>query len=82
MRKTDYGSCILALSSRRCYKPALPQEEVVAILRGKTGKHFDPETVEALWDKLDWIREISHRYADSARDLERFRSYDSIVLEE
>ena len=71
-----------ALSSQRCYKPAFPEEQVVAILRQETGAHFDPQAVEALWDKLDWIREISHRYADSARDLERFRSYDSIVLEE
>lgn len=71
-----------ALSSRRSYKPAFPEEKVMAIIKEETGKHFDPQTVEAFLAGLDKIREIRDRYADSEEDFEKFRNYDNVVLEE
>ncbi len=36
-----------ALSSDRCYRKALPHEEVKAMILEENGKHFDPEIVKA-----------------------------------
>jgi putative nucleotidyltransferase with HDIG domain len=36
-----------ALSSDRPYRPAWPQEEILSHIRNESGKHFDPEVVEA-----------------------------------
>ena len=32
-----------AMTSRRCYKPAVPLEEAIAILEEEAGRQFDPE---------------------------------------
>ena len=42
-----------ALLSDRCYRPALPLEETVAILRDERGTHFDPDVADALLDNLE-----------------------------
>ena len=55
-----------ALTSRRCYKDALPLEEARALLRRSSGSHFDPAVVEA----FDAIAADLHRDicgADEAR---------------
>ena len=38
-----------ALSSRRCYKDAMPLEKAYAIIREETGTHFDPKVAEAFF---------------------------------
>lgn len=38
-----------ALTSRRCYKDALPLEKAYAIIREESGTHFDPAVVEAFF---------------------------------
>jgi PAS domain S-box-containing protein len=38
---------------------ALPEDEAVAVLRGESGTHFDPEVVDVLLEHLDDAREIS-----------------------
>lgn len=67
-----------ALSSRRCYKPAFPEDQVVTIVKNQTGRHFDPEVIEAFWSGFDRIREIHCRYADSDESVEEFHIYDNI----
>lgn len=55
-----------ALTSRRCYKEALPLEEARAFLRRASGSHFDPAVVAA----FDLIAAKLHREicaADEAR---------------
>jgi len=55
-----------ALTSRRCYKEALPLEEARAFLRRASGSHFDPAVVAA----FDAIAAMLHRdicAADEAR---------------
>jgi len=48
-----------AITSERCYKPATPHKEAVAIIRGEAGKHFDPDVAAAflqVTDEFDRIR--------------------------
>jgi response regulator RpfG family c-di-GMP phosphodiesterase len=46
-----------ALTSRRCYKPAYTHAEARAYIVRESGRHFDPEVVEAfLARELDFVR--------------------------
>ena len=38
-----------ALTSKRCYKSAMPLEKAYAIIREESGTHFDPKVVEAFF---------------------------------
>jgi len=51
-----------ALSSIRCYKDAWNEDEVVSFIREESGKHFDPEVVEAFFVCLPALRSIAQRY--------------------
>ncbi|MCX7991894.1 MAG: HD domain-containing protein [Proteobacteria bacterium] len=53
-----------ALSSKRVYKSAWSEEDVLAEIRKDSGKYFDPEMVEAFFFSLDVIKSISERYPD------------------
>ncbi|MCM1525390.1 MAG: HD-GYP domain-containing protein, partial [Ruminococcus sp.] len=39
-----------ALTSKRCYKSAMPVEKACAIIREESGTHFDPEVTAAFFD--------------------------------
>lgn len=52
-----------ALTTERCYKPAFPLEKAYAILREGSGKHFDPQIVQAFFHILDEVLAIRDRYA-------------------
>jgi putative two-component system response regulator len=68
-----------ALISQRVYKPALPHDEAVAILRDGRGSHFDPDILDAFLALQDEFRLIAQRFADSTdptaagREAERIR---------
>lgn len=47
-----------ALSSKRSYKDAWPEEEVLAEIKAMAGKHFDPELVEIFLANSDRMRAI------------------------
>ena len=53
-----------ALMSRRPYKAALPLDQVLEIMREGRGRHFDPDILDALFDDLDEVVDISRRFAD------------------
>ena len=55
-----------ALSSKRVYKSAWNEEDVLAEIKKDSGKHFDPEMVEAFLFSLDVIKSISERYPDES----------------
>jgi HD-GYP domain-containing protein (c-di-GMP phosphodiesterase class II) len=57
-----------ALCSRRVYKDPWTPEKVIETIREETGKHFDPEVVEAFFEVLDVIKSITQRYPDSEAD--------------
>lgn len=53
-----------ALSSRRCYKEAWNEDEVLDTIRSEAGKQFDPELVEIFMESIDTFRQIEKIYPD------------------
>ncbi len=53
-----------ALISRRVYKEPWDEEKVLAHIRSESGKHFDPDVVEAFFAIYDVIRAIRIKYSD------------------
>ncbi len=53
-----------ALISKRIYKPPLPHETAVAIIRAGRGAHFDPDVVDAFLELEAVFRNIAVTYAD------------------
>ncbi|NOR45392.1 MAG: HD domain-containing protein [Candidatus Delongbacteria bacterium] len=53
-----------ALSSKRVYKDAWKEEDVLAEIRKMSGIKFDPEVVDAFFRSLDVIRALSEKYPD------------------
>ncbi|MFO0752552.1 MAG: HD domain-containing protein [Thermodesulfovibrionales bacterium] len=54
-----------ALCSRRAYKDPWDEEQVLETMRSESGKHFDPEMIEAFFSILDIIRSIGQRYPNA-----------------
>ena len=48
-----------ALTHDRVYRPALPEAEVLTILRAGRGTHFDPELLDAFMSLLPEMRAIA-----------------------
>jgi putative two-component system response regulator len=59
-----------ALASRRIYKPAMPFDAAVNLIREAAGSHFDPDVVAAFEANLEGFREILDRYADTDETLD------------
>jgi HD-GYP domain-containing protein (c-di-GMP phosphodiesterase class II) len=53
-----------ALSSKRVYKEAWDQGQVLETLRSVSGKQFDPSMMDAFFSSLDTINSIAERYPD------------------
>ena len=51
-----------ALSSKRSYKAAWTENDVLEELKKQAGKHFDPEVVECFFEVYDVIKLISKKY--------------------
>jgi len=58
-----------ALSSKRCYKEAMPLEKVLSIMSQDAGVHFDPEIVELLLNNLDKFLAIKDKYQDEEKNI-------------
>jgi HD-GYP domain-containing protein (c-di-GMP phosphodiesterase class II) len=57
-----------ALSSKRCYKEAWDESQVLKTIEQDAGSHFDPELVEIFFSSLKMIRAIQERYQDEPED--------------
>ncbi len=53
-----------ALSSRRVYKEAWTEKDVLDEIKNSSGKKFDPELVDLFFDSLDILRTVPSRYPD------------------
>ncbi|MBQ71528.1 MAG: phosphohydrolase [Planctomycetaceae bacterium] len=53
-----------ALSTRRSYKDAWPEEDVLEIIRRESGTHFDPQLVELLLEHVDEMRLVRSRFVE------------------
>ena len=54
-RITAVADVFDALLSDRCYRPALPVNDAVAVIRKGSGTHFDPRVADVLLDHLEEI---------------------------
>jgi putative two-component system response regulator len=59
-----------ALISKRIYKPPMPHEKAVEIIRQGRGTHFDPDVVEAFLALEDTFRNIALTFADYEEERE------------
>ncbi|MBI5968146.1 MAG: GAF domain-containing protein [Deltaproteobacteria bacterium] len=71
-----------ALSSRRVYKSAFSEEEVLCIMGEGRGSIFDPIILDKFLSRLEAVREIQRRYGEREEDLDKFRSLDYLIIEE
>ena len=53
-----------ALTMNRCYRPALPNREVVGMMRAERGRHFDPEILDAFLDQLPEVERIQGEHRE------------------
>lgn len=53
-----------ALSSRRVYKEAWDESDVLKTIEQESGKQFDPELVEIFFSRLNILRAIQNRYQE------------------
>jgi HD-GYP domain-containing protein (c-di-GMP phosphodiesterase class II) len=53
-----------ALSSRRSYKEPWDEGRILEEMHHLSGKHFDPEIIEAFFSCLDVLRALAKRYPD------------------
>lgn len=63
-----------ALSSRRCYKAAWPEDKVVDFLVEQKARHFDPELVDCLLAALPEIHAIMAQHQDTDEDFAMLES--------
>lgn len=63
-RITAVADVFDALSSKRCYKDAMPFEKCIEIMRAERGKHFDPKVLDAFLAAIDEITDIVVSLAD------------------
>jgi PAS domain S-box-containing protein len=59
------GDVFDALTHDRVYRPAMPLEEAVDLMRRASGAHFDPEVLDCFLDAMDDVLEIARRHAPS-----------------
>jgi response regulator RpfG family c-di-GMP phosphodiesterase len=53
-----------ALRSKRVYKEAWAEEDVLHEMQRLAGSKFDPDLIDVFFDSLDVIRSITARYPD------------------
>ncbi len=53
-----------ALVSKRVYKPAMPLEDALAILKKDAGTHFDPKCIEVFLENLGDVKRVMKKYQD------------------
>ncbi len=70
-----------ALSSKRVYKEAMAEAEVLRILEEGRGTHFDPGILDVFLGRLEEVREIKERYSDQEKDFDKFRNLDELEKE-
>jgi HD-GYP domain-containing protein (c-di-GMP phosphodiesterase class II) len=53
-----------ALSSKRVYKEAWSEDRVLTTIKEEAGKQFDPSMVDAFFESLDILKNISEKYPE------------------
>lgn len=63
-RITAVADVFDALSSKRCYKDALPLKQCIEVMKQERGRHFDPKVVDAFLSRIDEVTRIVIHLAD------------------
>jgi putative two-component system response regulator len=63
-----------ALISRRVYKPGMPHEQAVGIIREGRATHFDPDVCDAFLANAERFQAIAEQFADSDDDMAKQRA--------
>jgi putative two-component system response regulator len=71
-----------ALSSKRVYKEALEEEEVLRILREGRGSYFDPKILDVFLANFEAVCAIQNRCMDQKEDFDKFRDLDHLAIED
>ncbi len=53
-----------ALTTKRCYKPAFSLEESLRIIREGTGRHFDPNIIQAFNNNIERILAVKAQFSN------------------
>jgi len=53
-----------ALTSKRCYKDAIPFDTVCDMVKGDSGTHFDPQVIDAFFKDMEPVKYIFKTYKD------------------
>ena len=53
-----------ALTSKRCYKDAIPFDTVCDMVKGDSGTHFDPQIIDAFFKDMEPVKYIFKTYKD------------------
>ena len=64
-RMTAVADVFDALSTRRCYKKAIPIDECFDIMNAESGTHFEPRLLDAFLERRSDIVAIQMHYADA-----------------
>ncbi len=67
-RILSVGDVYDAITSKRCYKDAVPHEKCAAIIREESGSQFDPDIVEAFVAAEAHFVEVRETYQDSEKE--------------
>ncbi len=54
-----------ALKSDRVYRPSLPEDKVISLLKEGSGKKFDPELLEIFLNNIEMMKEYVKDHADN-----------------
>jgi response regulator RpfG family c-di-GMP phosphodiesterase len=81
-RVTILADVFDALSSKRVYKEAMPEAEVLRILTEGRGTHFDPAILDIFLGKLEEVRTVKDRYSDREEDFDKLRNLDPTGADE
>jgi len=81
-RVTILADVFDALSSKRVYKEAMPESEVLRILTEGRGTHFDPAILDIFLGKLEEVRTVKDRYSDREEDFDKLRNLDPTGADE
>jgi len=68
-----------ALVNRRCYKPAFPHAQAIAMMRELRGTHFDPDVLDAFLAVEDEIVRIVGEFQDEATSTGSAHDFDDAV---
>ena len=63
-RITAIADVFDAMTSKRPYKPALPLEECLAVIKENRGIAFDPAAVEAFLERIDEVTQVYREYQE------------------